>query len=419
MSGLLFLCHRIPYPPNKGDKIRSYHLMRYLASRFDVYLGAFVDDDEDWRHETALRKLCADVRLCDLSPWRARLRSLSGLLTGEALSLPYYRSANLRRWIAQTVSDRGITHAVVFSSVMAQYVERQPLKHVIDFVDVDSDKWAQYSRTVSWPMSAVYAREGRRLLQYERHVAALCEASFFVSRAEADLFRSLAPGEAANVGHFNNGVDAEYFDPGRSYQDPFPDDVAPIVFTGAMDYWPNIDAVSWFVHDIFPRIRNDHPQARFYIVGSRPTASVKALAYQPGVEVTGKVTDVRPYVAHASVAVAPLRIARGIQNKVLEAMAMARPVVVTPEALEGIEARPGIELLVAESDARFAEQVGRVLANGPSRIGPAARQLVLRDYGWEDNLARVGAALGACSQQRAAAGVFDEGPATMEFGATS
>ncbi len=417
MAALLFLCHRIPYPPNKGDKIRSYHLLRYLAKRFDVHLGAFVDDEGDWEHEAVLRTLCADVHLRALSPCRAKLRSLGGMLAGEALTLPYYRDTGLASWVARTVSERSITRAFVFSSAMAQYVERHPLERVIDFVDVDSDKWTQYSRTVGWPMRTVYAREGRKLLHYERYVAGLFDASFFVSRAEADLFRSLAPGQAARIGHFNNGVDAEYFDPERAYPSPYPGDVVPIVFTGAMDYWPNIDAVSWFANGVFPRVRDDHPRARFYIVGSRPAPAVKALTAVPGVEVTGTVPDVRPYVAHASVAVAPLRIARGVQNKVLEAMAMARPVIVSPDALEGIEAHAGSELLVAESEAAFVAQIDRVLAGNAPGIGVAARQSVLRHYGWDDNLARVGAALGAGSQLRTLPVPADKPAGGMELGA--
>jgi sugar transferase (PEP-CTERM/EpsH1 system associated) len=401
MAGLLYLCHRIPYPPNKGDKIRSYHLLRYLAKRFEVHLGAFVDDEADWAHLPALREMCADVHLCRLSARSARLRSLTALLTGEPLTLPYYRDVGLARWVRGKLADGSIGHAVVFSSAMAQYLEDRSVRRVIDFVDVDSDKWTQYARTVGWPMRNVYAREGRKLLAYEKRIAASFDASFFVSRAEAELFHALAPAQADRVGYFNNGVDAAYFDPGHASVSPYPSEVLPIVFTGAMDYWPNVDAVSWFATDVFPHIRQAHPRARFYIVGSRPTPAVKALAAEPGVEVTGTVPDVRPYVAHAAVAVAPLRIARGVQNKVLEAMAMARPVVVSPAALEGIEAQAGKELLLAASGPEFAAQVGKVLAGEAGAVGAAARERVLRDYGWDDNLARVGETLdGGSSRSR-------------------
>src|SRR5450830_1901821 len=186
-------------------------------------------------------------------------------------------------------------------------------------------------------MSWLYRREGRRLLQYEQQVAAAADVSLFVSRAEAELFRQLAPAAAHKTGFLNNGVDIDYFSPAHRFDNPYPADSQIMVFTGAMDYWPNIDAVQWFAHEVLPAVRQRHPQALFYIVGSRPSAQVLALAALPGVQVTGTVPDIRPYLAHASFAVAPLRIARGIQNKVLEAMAMRMPVLVSAQALEGID----------------------------------------------------------------------------------
>jgi sugar transferase (PEP-CTERM/EpsH1 system associated) len=389
MQELLFLSHRIPYPPNKGDKIRSFHLLRHLARRFVVHVGTFIDDDDDWQHVDALKAQCngGEVLVLPLRKRPATARSLIGLVTGEALSLPYYRDTALRQWVDQLLARRPVHRAVVFSSPMAQYLERHPILRVADIVDVDSDKWVQYAAKTRWPASWIYAREGRRLLDYERHVARTFDASYFVSPAEAALFHRLAPESANRVSHFGNGVDTLYFSPDVARADPFGEGEEALVFTGAMDYWPNVDAVTWFAREALPAIRRERPGAVFYIVGSRPSQAVQALSAIDGVRVTGTVPDVRPYLAFARAVVAPLRIARGIQNKVLEAMAMARPTVVTPQALEGIDAEPGRDLVLAPEDGPgFARAVLDLLTSDPERIGRAARERVVSRYGWDANL---------------------------------
>src|SRR5918995_932964 len=295
MEDLLFLAHRIPYPPNKGDKIRSWHLLRHLASRYRVHLGCFVDDPQDHQHEPVLRALCASCHFAPLNPKTAKLGSLRGLLTGDALTFAWFRDPQLTRWVKET-------HAA-------------------------------------------------------RPIAARSSASLFVSEAEADLLRR-RPGIAAEHVHaLGNGVDLEYFDGTRTYPDPYPPGGPVLVFTGMMDYRANVDAVLWFADAILPEIRARHPDARFAIVGAKPDEKVKRLAERPGIIVTGRVEDVRPYVAHAAVAVAPLRIARGIQNKVLEAMAMARPVVASAEAFEGIDAVAGEHLIVEDEPAAYADRI--------------------------------------------------------------
>ncbi len=387
---LLFLVHRMPYPPNKGDKIRSYHLLRHLATRYKVHLGTFIDDPSDWQHVETVEKLCASSHFAPLNPRTARLRSLPALASGRALTVDYYRNAGMADWVANVMKNHPVQRVLVFSSAMAQYATAlTQATRVIDFVDIDSDKWRQYGEKKRWPMSWLYRREGRRLLAYERQMAKDFDASLFVSQAESDLFRQLAPESAARIGHFNNGVDIDYFSPHRTYDNPYPSDEMPIVFTGAMDYWPNINAVQWFAGEVMPAVLAQHPAARFYIVGSRPSAQVQLLSKLPGVHVTGSVPDVRPYLAHAKVSVAPLRIARGIQNKVLEAMSMAMPVVVSPQALEGIDAHPGSELLLADQANQFADAVCRLLAVTDASLGTAARLKVESRYGWTANLARV------------------------------
>ena len=390
MEDLLFLVHRIPYPPNKGDKIRSYHLLKHLTQSYRVHLGTFIDDPDDWQHVDHVKKLCGRTHFARLNPNLAQLRSLAGLITNQPLTLDYYRDAGLQAWVGRVLHELPIKRVLVFSSAVAQYVSQAGhVRRIIDFVDIDSDKWLQYAQKKSWPMNWLYRREGRLLLRYERQVAHDFDASLFVSRAEADLFKQLAPESTAKIGFFNNGVDTDYFSPARSYPNPYPADALPLVFTGAMDYWPNVDAVQWFAREILPPVLAQNPSVCFYIVGSRPAAAVRALAELPGVVVTGMVPDIRPYLAHASLAVAPLRIARGIQNKVLEAMAMAKPVIASAQALEGITANTGEEVLMARDSGAFITAISALLQRPQGAIGKAARERVLADYTWERNLERV------------------------------
>jgi len=404
MQDILFLSHRIPYPPNKGDKIRSYHLLKHLSERYRVHLGTFVDDPDDWQHVDRVKALCGETHFARLAPRTARLRSLGALAAQRPLTLDYYRNAGLRAWVARVLHELPVKRILVFSSAMAQFAARaEQTRRIVDFVDIDSDKWLQYAEKKPWPMNWLYRREGRLLLRYERQVAQDFDASLFVSQAESDLFKRLAPESAARIGYFNNGVDTEYFSPAHSHPDPYPKDEAHLVFTGAMDYWPNVDAVQWFAREVLPAVLAQFPAARFSIVGARPTAAVRALAALHGVQVTGAVPDVRPYLAHARLAVAPLRIARGIQNKVLEAMAMAKPVVASAQALEGIAAGIGTEVVLARDSAEFIGAVLTLLQQPRDTMGEAARTRVLADYTWERNLAVVDELLDADPRRAAAA----------------
>lgn len=395
MEELLYLVHRIPYPPNKGDKIRSHHLLKHLSQHFTVHLGAFVDHPDDWKYAQSLADMVSGtVRLLPLSPRQARLRSAAGLLCGAPLTLPYYHDAGMRRWVRRLLAERPIRRAVVFSSAMAQYLEPYPELHrIVDFVDIDSDKWRQYAVQKSWPMNLIYRREARTLLSYERRIAGSCNASTFVSAAEAELFKTLAPECANRVGYYNNGVNMDYFTPLHDYENPYPAGQRILVFTGAMDYWANVDAVSGFAREVFPTLRARFPELNFYIVGSNPTPEVQALAGN-GIVVTGTVADVRPYIAHAAISVAPLRIARGIQNKVLEAMAMAKSVIVSPQALQGIDAKTGSEIILAEDAAAFIAQIAAQLTEPDETLGQAARRRVEQSYSWEHSLQSLDGLLG-------------------------
>ena len=387
---LLLLCHRIPYPPNKGDKIRAWHLLKFLAARYDVYLGTFVDDEQDWIHVPTVRQVCAEVEVVPLNPLLGRVRSLKGLLIGAALSIPYYGSRRLEQWVARLCRQHQIRKYVVFSSVMGQFLPPVDSADdvLVDFVDVDSDKWRQYAATVSGPMSWVYRREARKLLAYEVALANLASRSLFVSESEARFFAGVDGVPEDRVGHYSNGVDADYFDPDAFAHTPRERE---LVFTGAMDYWPNIDAVVWFAQQVFPVLRNTYPDLRFTIVGGKPDERVLQLQQQAGIEVTGRVPDVRPYLARAWAAVAPMRVARGVQNKVLEGMAMARPVIPSAMGLEGIDATPNEDVFVAESSDEYLDALQALeIRDAATALGARARDLVLRQYAWESTLKPLG-----------------------------
>lgn len=393
MEELLFLCHRLPYPPNKGDKIRSFHLLRHLAKRYRVHLGTFVDDPSDWRYVSEVRSLCEHTCVLPLRPWQSMFRCLSGLAANESLTVSCYRDRRLQRWVDERLSCGTVRKAVVFSSAMAGYLKNRlggGMRSVIDFVDVDPDKWAQYGSRARWPLNWIYRREAERLLVHDGDAALSFDASVFVSREEAGLFKQLVPAAAMRTGYMENGVDADYFSPERDYTDPYPSGMLPVVFTGAMDYRPNVDAVEWFAHEVLPMVADQYPDVTFFIVGARPHDRVRRLGRVDRVTVTGGVPDTRPYLAHARAAVAPLRIARGIQNKVLEAMAMGAPVVATPAAAEGIADGAGQALRVAEKPDQFAHEVVRLLSGQMPRTATVdARNWVIDRYNWDGRLASV------------------------------
>jgi sugar transferase (PEP-CTERM/EpsH1 system associated) len=394
VEDLLFLSHRIPYPPDKGEKIRAWHFLRYLAGRYRVHLACFVDDPEDARHMSQLERICASVFWRPLVPMRARLRSLAGLADGASLTRGYFRDRRLQRAIDRIVAEHRPGQIFVFCSAMAPYIERhRAARCVIDMVDVDSEKWRHYAAVTSGLPRLVYAREARALLALERRAARLADRVLLVSGAEADLFRGLAPEAAPRVAAVPNGVDTAFFDPARQFPDPF-DGTPAIVFVGTMDYRPNVDAVGWFASAVMPLLRSSVAGGlSFWIIGANPSAAVRQLA-RDDIRVTGRVDDVRPYLAYAAAVVAPLRTARGVQNKVLEAMAMAAPVIVTPEAREGLEACVG-ELIEASTPQTFAEKIRGVLLDRDAamQLGRHARERVRRDFSWQPSCAALERAL--------------------------
>jgi sugar transferase (PEP-CTERM/EpsH1 system associated) len=387
MRDLLFLSHRIPYPPDKGEKIRAWHFFLRLARTHRMHLGCFLDDPADRAHIEDLRPHCADLKVIEIDRTRQKLLSVLRARPGKPLTLGYFADDRLSEWTRAKIAG-GIDRAFVYCSAMAPYLMGASLvRRVLDMVDVDSAKWGEYAARSAWPARAVWAREARTLLAFERAAALDFDRTLFVSEAEAEAFLRLAPETAGRVGWMDNGVDLETFSPAHAFAAPLPDAAPYIVFTGTMDYWPNVDAVTWFADSVLPTIQARHPGTKFVVVGANPAPAVQKLAGRENVEVTGRVADVRPYLAHAALVVAPLRIARGIQNKVLEAMAMARPVLATPQAFAGLRALPGRDLLVGADAKTLAALAGEVLDGQHADLGAAARAAVERDYAWETTLA--------------------------------
>ena len=389
MAGLLFLTQRIPYPPIKGEKIRPLQILRHLAQQYDVYLGCLVDDPRDYEHEPTVAKICRSSYFAHLDRKRAKITCLRGLLTGEPLSVTFYHDAGLAAWIKQVIAEVKPEVIFICSSNMAPYVlDLQGAERVsiCDLADVDSEKWRAYADAGTGPMTFVHRREWKKTAELEARIARECDWSTFVSHEEAALFAEQHPQYASKIRGIGSGVDHVYFDPALSCEPPYATDRANFVFTGTMDYKPNVDAVRWFAEAMLPLIRARHADAQFHIVGSSPSPEVTALAEIPGVFVTGRVPDVRPYLAYATAGVAPMQIARGIQNKVLESMAMARPTVVTSDALTGIAAQPGSEVLLADGAEAFAAACCDVIETGAPGIGDAARARIVASFIWAEKL---------------------------------
>jgi polysaccharide biosynthesis protein PslH len=390
VSNLLYLTQRLPYPPIKGEKIRPLQILKYLARFHDVSVGCLIDDPSDEQHIATIRAMVSDIHVARLDPRVARITCLRGLFTDESLSVTFFRDAGLTRWVRDVIERVRPEVIFVNSGNMAPYVLDQPRtgRRLVDLADVDSEKWRAYAESTKGPMRFVYRREWRKVAALERRIVTECDLASFVSTAEADLFKQLHPDCAGRIRGVSSGVEHRYFDPSVGFEPVYDTSVPNYVFTGTMDYKPNVDAVSWFVHEILPLVRLHAPDAQFHIVGNGPNDEVLRLAREPGVFVTGRVPDVRPYVTHATASVAPILIARGIQNKVLEAMSLARPVVLTSGALEGIRATPGREVLLADTAASFAGAcIGLARDGDRDRIGDAARSCILRHYDWDATLA--------------------------------
>jgi len=374
---ILFLSQRVPYPPNRGDKITTWRLIERMRRQHEVRCVAFSHGEADEEGAAALREMGIALRTVPYHDRAAKLRSLPLLLGSRPLTLGVYGSRELQTIVDEEIEGSALAYA--YSSSMGAFLEpHSGTRRVMHFGELDSDKWRQYSQRTKPPMSWIYAREARTLLEFERRIAGAFDENVVCTELERRVFQAAIPGAPCMV--LQNGVDLEYFHPRHNQPQ-----TAQLAFTGVMNYHPNAEGCIWFVEEILPRIRARHPEARFAIIGAHPTAAVRALARVPGVEVTGFVQDTREHLRRASVSVAPLRIARGIQNKVLEAMAMGLPVVGTTSATQGVGARDAEHYFVRDDEQSFADAVVALLddAGLRSTTARAGRLFVERHYDWE------------------------------------
>lgn len=380
------LTHRTPFPPDKGDKIRTHHLLTRLAARCEVHLVAFAEPPADIAHAARLRRHFASVTLVPIDLRVQKVKALTTLLTRRPLTLSVFHSDALARVVDGLARDLRPDALFAESTSMAPYALAHPaVPLVMDFVDVDSAKWAAYAENASPAKAAVFRREAETLRAYEAEVARRARISVITAPREKSLLDAIAPG--ADVRVLANGVDTDYFAP-RDEGDARTAPPPSVVFFGAMDYAANVEAAVWLVERVLPRLRARYADFRVTLAGSKPDPAVQRLAQTPGVTVTGYVADIRPHVQGAAVCAIPLRVARGVQNKVLEAMAMGVPVVASPAAAEGIAATPGESLSVApvDDDGRaFSEAIVQLLDDRAeaAAMARAARAVVVERYGWQ------------------------------------
>ena len=397
MGGILFLAHRVPFPPDRGDRIRAHHLLKALARLGPVHVGCFAEGAEN-AGQAALAEMAASYCIAPRTK-PLPLAGIEAVLAGKPVSLTAFHSRLLENWVRETIARHDISAIVVFSGQMGQYVPADFAGRVIiDLCDVDSAKFASYAEAGErvW----LNAREARLLSIEEERLGRRADATILISEAEAALYRSrLTAPEKVAVQVIGNGIDAEFFDPAAARPHPLLESLPGphFVFTGQMDYRPNEQAALWVIEGLMQHLRQRYPEAIFHVVGRNPTRALMAHHGTPGVHVWGEVPDVRPFIAAADAVLAPLLIARGVQNKVLEAMAMARPVVLTRDAATGIDARDGEDWLVSKADpATMCDRIEALLSDpqASARIGAAARRFVLDHHGWEAMLAPLAGLLG-------------------------
>jgi len=396
---ILFLAHRIPFPPDRGDKIRSHHVLKALAELAPVHVACFTETAADRAQVAEL----ATVAASHCAVQRAKPVPLAGaqaLMSGEPVSLTAFRHRAIARFVECTLRERPVDAIYVFSGQMGQYVPaRWDGRLVVDLGDVDSAKFESYAADSSGPKRWLFAREDRLMRVEEERLSRIADRTLLVSDAEAALLASrLRPGTSARIVALGNGIDFAAFDPARV--DPQPELAATpgphLVFTGQMDYPPNVAAALRVAREILPRVRKVHLAAQFHVVGRAPTAELRALDGKHGVRVWGEVPAVQPFLAAADIVVAPLTIARGIQNKVLEAMAMARPVLLTADAATGIGGENGLHFAVEDNDDALVARALSLLGNrdASDAMGAAARRFVVDKLSWPAMLAPLPALVG-------------------------
>jgi sugar transferase (PEP-CTERM/EpsH1 system associated) len=391
---IFFVCRRVPFPPDRGDKIATFNEIRHLSARHEVHVFCLGDGSQDLDNIPGLRKYATSVTAAPVNALTIRLRALKALLTGEPLSVAAFNEAKLHAAIRRKFDELSPDLIIVYSCNVAQFAEHFPqVPRIMQFGDLDSLKWRQYAERSRMPLKWIYAIEEKRFLAYERRIARAFSYALVHTDVERRDFERLIPGVPVTL--VGNGVDLDYFRSGGDAKQP-----ASIVFTGVMDYRPNVDAVVWFCNEILPAIQAEIAEASFTICGSRPTPTVLSLAKQRGVAVTGWVPDTRPYLDRAEVFVAPLRMARGVQNKLLEALAMGLPCVASTAAWNGTTIAQGEGILGTDNPREFAEHVIRLLQQDDWRADMArrARTAAEANYRWEAQMARLDQVVAAVSQ---------------------
>ncbi|MEZ6063085.1 MAG: TIGR03087 family PEP-CTERM/XrtA system glycosyltransferase [Planctomycetaceae bacterium] len=383
---ILYITHRVPWPPDRGDRIRTWNILKFLASGADVDLACLADEPVTSETRRALQGVTRQLAIIPHSGVLRYVRGAVSLLKGRTVTEGLFSNAQLRLviddWTRHTAYDAAISSSSGVAGYALPPVARIKGHVWVDLIDVDSQKWLDYAASASFPRSLIYRTEGRRLRSLETRLAGQADRLLVVSEAERQLFSDFCPN--APVQAVGNGVDIEYFAaaPGTAAEPH------SCVFVGVMNYLPNVDAVRWFAKDVWPAIRQRFPDARFNIVGKSPSSEVRELSRLPGIHVTGAVDDVRPWLHQANCVVVPLRIARGVQNKVLEAMACGRPVVCSPAPLKGLGAEPGLHLLRADTSDDWVSEVSRVFEDRTlaADLGIAADAWVQLNHRWENSL---------------------------------
>jgi polysaccharide biosynthesis protein PslH len=394
---LLIIAHRIPFPPDKGDKIRTYNIVHYLAEHYRVTVACMIDDHADLQYVPALEKIVHQVYAQVRSAKQMKLHAALSLFTGRSFTQQCFYSKNLQSSIDSYLEQNATCAVLCFCSSSAEYLYRsrhgfmslQSRTLMNDLIDVDSEKWGQYAEKQNGLMKWIYQREARLLLPFELKIAQDFDRTFLVSAEEKAVLA--VHGSVDKVEALSNGVDLEYFSPDKVDKKQHPTAANKLVFSGAMDYWPNVEGAIWFAEKIFPQIKQAVPSATFCIAGRNPTDDIMNLKNRNGIEVTGTVPDMRDYLATATICVVPLLIARGIQNKVLEAMAMGKPVIATRGAATGTSAIDGEELIIADDEQQMANNIIALLADPlrQSEIGRKGRKYVEREHSWESHLKRL------------------------------
>jgi sugar transferase (PEP-CTERM/EpsH1 system associated) len=381
---VLLLTHRVPYPPDRGDRIRCWHLLQQLAKSADVSLAATADEPIAPETRDKLDFHCEQVCLVRLPRWKRLSAAAAALTTGTSISEAAFHSRALAGVIDNWHRQNAFDAVVVYCSSMFPYVERwSDVPKLVDLIDVDSAKWQSYAESAGIVKRRLFAREAKLVARLERRIVASEAAIALTTAREASLLRRSCPQAEPLV--VTNGVDCDYF---RTRQPSTP---GRIVFTGVLNYHPNMQGILWFVQQVWPRLLQACPSMTLEIVGRSPTAAIRRLNGKSNIAVVADVPDVRPYLAQAEIIIAPLHIARGIQNKALEAMAMQRAVVVSPAVASGLSAKPREHFLVADDAPQWVEQLTKLHRHEElrDRIAAQARRYVETHHHWTTCLAPI------------------------------